>query len=80
MISKRCKGANLFNHIKQKFQCSINYEQIVDSTSINNQFWIATLTFNDKVYEVMGKSKKDSLNKIMETACEDIYKIIKVRE
>lgn len=79
MISKRCKGANLFNHIKQKFQCSINYEQIVDSTSINNQFWIATLTFNDKVYEVMGKSKKDSLNKIMETASVDIYKFIKVK-
>ena len=80
MISKRCQGANLFNHLKQKFDCSINYEQIIDSDSVNNQYWIATLTFNNKVYEVMGKSKKDSLNKIMENASEDIYKIVKVKD
>ena len=80
MISKRCQGANLFNHLKQKYDCSINYEQILDSNSPNNQFWIATMTFNDKVYEVLGKSKKDSLNKIMETAEEDIYKVIQVKE
>ena len=80
MISKRCQGANLFNHINQKFKCSVTYEQIIDSNSDNNQYWVATLTFNDKVYEVMGKSKKDSLNKIMETAREDIYKVIKVKQ
>ena len=80
MISKRCQGANLFNHIKQKFKCSVTYEQIIDSNSDNNQYWVATLTFKDKVYEVMGKSKKDSLNKIMETAREDIYKVIRVKQ
>lgn len=79
MISKRCQGANLFNHLKQKYNCSVSYEQINDSNSLNNQYWVATLTFNDKVYEVMGKSKKDSLNKIMETASVDIYKFIKVK-
>ena len=68
MISKRCQGANLFNHLKQKFDCSINYEQIIDSDSVNNQYWVATLTFNNKVYEVM------------ENASEDIYKIVKVKD
>jgi hypothetical protein len=80
MISKRCEGANLFNYIKQKYDCSINYQQIRDSNSPNNQYWLTTITLNNKVYEVIGKSKKDSLNKIMETAKEDIYKVIQVKE
>jgi hypothetical protein len=76
MISNRCQGANLFNHLKQKYDCSINYEPIKDTS---NKFWLTTLTFNNKVYEVIGQCKKDTLNKIMETAREDIYKVIQVK-
>ena len=79
MISNRCQGLNLFNHLKQKYEYKLEYELIKGEYNINRGDWIAKFEFNNKVYEVIGKSKKIALEKIMESSNEDIYNFIKVK-
>tara|TARA_B110000285_G_C14862699_1_gene485322 strand:+ start:499 stop:744 length:246 start_codon:yes stop_codon:yes gene_type:complete len=79
MISNRCHGLNLLNHLKQKYEYKLEFEQIINKYHTNRDDWIVKFEFNNKVYEVIGKSKKISLEKIMDTALEDIYSIIKVK-
>ena len=78
MISNRCQGLNLLNHLKQKYEYKLDYELITEEFNINRYKWIAKLEFNNKVYEVIATSKKIALEKIMNTATEDIYAFIKV--
>ena len=40
MISSRCKGMNLLNHLKQKYDCKVEYEQIIDKYSCHNYEWL----------------------------------------
>ena len=80
MISKRCTGLNLLNHIKQKYDYKIDYKHILDNESEHHAQWLVTFEFNNRVYEVIGKSKKDGVEKILETAREDIYQVIKVKQ
>ena len=79
MISNRCQGLNLLNHLKQKYEYKLEYELLTGKFNINRDDWIAKFEFNNKVYEVIGKSKKVSLEKIMDTAIDDIYSVIKVK-
>jgi len=79
MISNRCQGLNLLNHLKQKYEYKLEYELINGEYNINRGDWIAKFEFNNKVYEVIGKSKKIALEKIMESSNEDIYNFIKVK-
>jgi hypothetical protein len=79
MISNRCQGLNLLNHLKQKYEYKLDYEEIISKYHKNRDDWIVKLEFNNKVYEVIGKSKKIALEKIMDTAIDDIYSVIKVK-
>ena len=80
MISKRCTGLNLLNHIKQKYDYKINYQQIMDIYSEHHAQWLVTFEFNNRVYEVIGKSKKEGVEKILERANEEIYQVINVKQ
>ena len=79
MISNRCRGLNLLNHLKQKHEYKLDYEQIIGEFNINRGDWIVKFEFNNKVYEVIGKSKKKALEKILDTAIEDINSIINLK-
>ena len=76
MISSRCKGMNLLNHLKQKYDCKVEYEQIIDKYSCHNYEWLIKFEFNNRVYEVISKQKKDGLIKILDSASDDIHKVI----
>lgn len=79
MISKRCSGENLLNHIKQKkYDYNINFRQIDDKESVNHYHWIVSFEFNNKAYEVITLSKKMGVKKIMEFASEDIYNFLNI--
>nr|QDY52147.1 hypothetical protein 4_27 [Mimiviridae sp. ChoanoV1] len=77
MISKRCQGLNLINHLKQKYECDISFELIKDRY---NEFWLTKFEFNNKIYEVFTNSKKEGIKKIMDVAYEDIQKNIEIKE
>jgi hypothetical protein len=77
MISKRCQGLNLLNHLKQKYECDISFELIKDRY---NEFWLTKFEFNNKIYEVTTNSKKEGIKKIMDVAYEDIQKNIEIKE
>jgi len=79
MISNRCQGLNLLNHLKQKYEYKLEYELINGEYNINRGDWIAKFEFNNKVYEVIGNSKRIALEKIMDTVTDDIYNFIKVK-
>ena len=76
MISSRCRGLNLLNHLKQKYDCKVEYEQIKDSKSCHYYEWLVKVEFNNRVYEVISKQKKGGLIKIMDSALEDIHNVI----
>lgn len=78
MISSRCRGMNLLNHLKQKYDCKVECEQIIDTQSCHHYEWLVKLEFNNRVYEVIGKSKKLAIEKILDSAYEDISKVIKL--
>lgn len=78
MISNRCQGLNLLNHLKQKYEYKVEFEEILNKFHKNRDEWIVKFEFNNKVYEVIGKSKKIALEKIMITAIEDIYSFINI--
>ena len=77
MISKRCQGLNLINHLKQKYECDISFELIKDRY---NEKWLTKFEFNNKIYEVTTNSKKEGIKKIMDVAYEDIQKNIVIKE
>jgi hypothetical protein len=79
MISNRCQGLNLLNHLKQKYEYKLEYELINGEYNINRGNWIAKFEFNNKVYEVIATSKKIALEKIMNTATYDIYSVMKIK-
>ena len=78
MISNRCQGLYLLNHLKQKYEYKVEFEEILNKFHKNRDEWIVKFEFNNKVYEVIGKSKKIALEKIMITAIEDIYSFINI--
>ena len=80
MISKRATGINLLNHLKQKYDYKLEYEKIDDKYNKHHQHWITKFEFNNKVYEVICRTKRKVIEKILEEALEDIYSIIKVKE
>ena len=77
MISKRCQGLNLINHLKQKYECDISFELIKDRY---NENWLTKFEFKNKIYEVFTNSKKEGIKKIMDVAYEDIQKNIEIKE
>ena len=77
MISKRCQGLNLLNHLKQKYECNISSELITDRY---NQKWLTKFEFNNKIYEIITISKKEGIIKIIDVAYEDIQKNIEIIE
>lgn len=80
MISKRCRGLNLLNHIKQKYDCNVSYDFINDNNSPHHSQWQVKFQFNNKVYEVISNSKNEGIEKILEDSIDDIYKVINVKE
>ena len=76
MISSRCKGLNLLNHLNQKYDCKVEYEQIIDTFSCHHYEWLVKFEFNNRVYEVIHNKKKEGLIKILDIASDDIYKVI----
>ena len=80
MISKRCTGFNLLNHIKQKYDYKINYRQIMNIYSEHHTKWLVTFEFNNRVYEVIRKTKKEGVEKILESAYVDIYQVINIKQ
>ena len=79
MISKRCQGLNLLNHLKQKYDCNIQFELITDNNHTHFQKWLTRFEFKGKMYESVGNSKKEAINKIMEVAYDDIEKNIRIK-
>tara|TARA_Y200000002_G_scaffold240881_1_gene199132 strand:- start:580 stop:822 length:243 start_codon:yes stop_codon:yes gene_type:complete len=80
MISKRCRGLNLLNHIKQKYDYEISYEFINDNNSPHHSQWLVKFQFNNKMYEVISSSKNSGIEKILDDSIEDIYKVIRVKQ
>ena len=77
MVSNRCKGTNLLNHIRQKnIEHSINYEFCRERYSINYLKWIATFTINGKNYTGIGRNKFDAGTRALTDAETEVYGVI----
>ena len=90
-ISKRATGVNLLNHIRQKnllnnlqttYVQRFDYNgKTIDSPYFTNkQAWIFTFSYqyqgNQYSYTHCGRSKKESLNLVLEKASEHLSSII----
>ena len=78
MITKRCQGLNLLNHLKQKYECDISFELITDKNNNHYDEWFTKFEFNNKIYEVISNTKKEGIKKIMDVAYNDIEKNIEI--
>jgi len=67
MISKRCTNFNLLNHIRQKnIKYTIDIVFCRDRYNENYLNWTTTFNLKGKKYQGIGKTKKKSIEKIME--------------
>lgn len=78
MISKRCQGRNLLNHLNQKnVEYDLNFEQIMDKNSNEYCHWKCTFTFNGKIYSVVDQKKNNSVEVLFNEAEEEIFNYLK---
>lgn len=51
MISERCRGSNLINHLKQRnIEYSIQFSQIMNKSAKNHYHWQGKFTFNGETF------------------------------
>ena len=91
VVSERCTGANLLNHIKQKhsdknivIDFCYNHEYVSDSTNteieiINShdpKSWICILNIQGTKFVHSGKSRKLALNSILNIADKNLRELL----
>ena len=80
MVSSRCKGNNLLNHIKQKnIEHSISYDVCRDRYSVNYLKWIATFEIQGNKFTGVGRNKLQAIDRVLDESEDVIYNIINVR-
>lgn len=73
MISQRCQGLNLLNHLKQK---NIKYEVIYNQILLRNENykkWQVIFIFNNKKYNIITDKKQDGLELILNNCNNKIH-------
>ena len=78
MVSKRCQGLNLLNHIKQK---NIKYEVIYNEILLRNEDykrWKVIFIFNNKKYNVITDRKQEGLELILNNCNDEIHNYLNV--
>ena len=78
MVSDKCKGRNLLNHLRQKnIEYNLSFEQILDKTSSYYYHWKCDFTFDGKTYSAVDKSKNLAVDNLLEGAESQIYSHLK---
>ena len=80
MVSYRCTGNNLLNHMKQtSIKHEITMDFCKDRHDPNYLKWVGELVFQDKTYKAVGRSQKICITKVFEPANEVILNFIRGR-
>lgn len=78
MVSKRCQGLNLLNHLKQR---NIKYEVIYNEILLRNEDykrWKVIFIFNNKKYNVITDRKQEGLELILNNCNDEIHNYLNV--
>ena len=78
MISKRCQGRNLLNHLNKKnVEYDLNFEQIMEKSSPEYYHWKCTFTFDGKTYSIVNQKKNNAVEFLLNEAEDAIFNYLR---
>ena len=81
MVSSRCKGNNLLNHIRQKnLEHTLNIEFCSEKGNPNYLRWVTTFEINNQRFIGTGRNKFDAVNNVLLEAENLIYNTLSIRK
>ena len=81
MVSSRCKGNNLLNHIRQKnVEHTLSIEFCSQNGNPNYLKWVATFEINNQRFTGAGRNKFDAVNNVLLEAEDLVYNTLSIRK
>ena len=78
MISERCRGSNLINHLKQmNIEHSVEFTQILDKSAANHYYWQGKFKFNGETFEGEYRSIKGLKKILFDENSDYIHQVLK---